>query len=195
VVFKDILPEEGRPSADEVEKPEKPLVSEVQKAMSEVLQIFDVPADAAYSFEEISRLVYDPFPAPLSVRVPRDILEVEGFARDDRGRLAVPGLSLWGALESLAERWVSPDPVQIYYQQMRSGQKGKFDLEKFLARPRRTGRSPSAEDVSTALEDHLRPASIYRVRWRTPPPDDPDAARAAAEEVEAAWAEAAWDDP
>jgi hypothetical protein len=130
------------------------------------LSLFEVPADSPYSEEELSRLVFDPFPAAFSVRVPGPVLEVEGFAPARAGVLTVPGLSLWEALQSLQDRWISPSPAADYFEQAQMS-KPSFDLEGFLARRRAFSPPPSPREVLEALEKSLKAAPVYRVRWST----------------------------
>jgi hypothetical protein len=47
--------------------------------MGQVLEILAVPRGAAYSPDEVSHLVYDPFPARLSVKLPGAPMDLEGF--------------------------------------------------------------------------------------------------------------------
>ena len=134
--------------------------------MVKVLNLFSVPPDSAYSPEELSRLVYDPSPASILVRVPGPVLEAEGFLDQGSGILRVPTLSLWGAFTRIQDRWLSPDPVVIYYEHLAGGKK-PLALEDFLASPRSAASAPSPAELLRALEEQLMPAAVYRVRWST----------------------------
>lgn len=174
-VFGETLTDEAkerheRPSAGDAAR-----VEPLSKAMEEVLNLFAVPADSAFSPEEISRLVCDPFPASLLVRVPGPVLEVEGFQDGGSGVLRAPTLSLWAAFTRIQDRWLSPDPVVIYYEHLAGGKK-PLVLEDFLRRPRSARSAPSPAELLRVLEEQLSPAAVYRVRWSTrnlPGTDDP----------------------
>ena len=134
--------------------------------MVKVLNLFSVPPDSAYSPEELSRLVYDPSPASILVRVPGPVLEVEGFQDQGSGILRVSPLTLWGAFTRIQDRWISPDPAVIYYEHLAGGKK-PLALEDFLARPRSASDAPSPGEILGALKEQLKPAPVYRVCWST----------------------------
>jgi hypothetical protein len=144
--------------------------------MEEVFGVLLVPSGDELSLDELSHLVYDPFPARLSVRLPAAPEEVEGFARDAEGELTVPGLGLWPALRALEGRWLSPDPVLLYVERRGKSEEAPLDLAAFLARERRAMPPPSAAEVRLAIEERLQPASLYRAVWTVlPGEDDPKA--------------------
>ena len=174
-VFSEILSGEARARHEKPSAEDAALLEPFNKAMEEVLNLFAVPPDSAFSPEELSRLVHDPFPASLLVRIPGPVLEVEGFQDQGSGVLRVPPLSLWGAFTRIQDRWLSPDPVVIYYEHLAGGKK-PLVLEDFLGRPRSASRTPSPGDLLRALDEQLKPAAVYRVRWSTenlPETEDP----------------------
>lgn len=167
-VFEDLLSKEVRAGLEDPKMPEEDdLVTDVHDGLSSVLGQFLVPKNETLSADELSHLVYDPFPAPITVRVPGKILETQGFTAGGAGGLTIPGLGLWDALRSLEGHWVSPDPIVAYYEHGRTIKQVKktFDLDGFLARRRTYGETPSDYDVKKAVEQFLTPASVYRVRW------------------------------
>lgn len=145
--------------------------------MGEVLSVLLIPSGQDRSIDELSHLVYDPFPAPLSIQLPGEPLEVEGFepsGSEDRV-WTVDNPGLWAALQSLEGRWVSPDPVMIYVEHKGPNAKG-LDLSALLDTPRRVNRPvPNSLEVRRAIEERLKPAaSIYRVVFRTVPGSEDD---------------------
>ncbi len=86
---------------------ESGLVDDAKSSMETVADALMVPDGAAYSPNELSRLVYDPFPTRLTVSTRGPILQVEGF-RQNGGFLERPPVDLWQALISLEGRWLSP---------------------------------------------------------------------------------------
>jgi hypothetical protein len=165
-IFRDFLPDEERERLADLSYEDESFVEPFKKELEEVLSLFEVPEDSPYSEEELSRLVFDPFPAAFTVRVPGPVLEVEGFAKAGPGGLTVPGLSLWEAFRSVQDRWISPSPVAEYFEQARMS-KPSFDLEGFVARRRAFSPAPSSREVLEALEKPLKAAPVYRVRWST----------------------------
>jgi len=171
-VFEDLLPKETRANLEPPRMPdEDEMVSDVHDGLSSVLGQFLVPKNETLSADELSHLVYDPFPAPITVRVPGKILDAQGFT-GGAGGLTIPGLVLWDALRSLEGHWVSPDPIVAYYEHGRTVKSAKktFDLEGFLARRRTYTDTPTEYEIKRAVEQFLTPASVYRVRWQTVKP-------------------------
>ena len=150
---------EGPPTAEE-----EALLDQLAGAMGQVLEVLEVDGETAYSLDELSRRVYDPFPARLSVSPPDRPTEVEGF-RAAGGDFSVPGLSLWSALEGLEGRWLAPDPLLVHLDHLRAQTDLPFDAAVFSARPRRAENPPSAEGIQEEVEALLRPADVYRLRW------------------------------
>jgi hypothetical protein len=165
-LFEDLLPEDERSAHGKPTSSDEKVLDPFRDAMEEMLGLFAIPADSAYSLEEMSRLVHDPFPAPLVVKVPGPILESEGFDVGEKGVLRVPPVSLWGAFLRLGDRWMAPDPAIVIYEHRRDGER-PLDLEEFLRRARTVSPPASAADVLQALHAATRTAPIYRVRWST----------------------------
>ncbi|HWM89492.1 MAG TPA: hypothetical protein VN493_01860 [Thermoanaerobaculia bacterium] len=173
--------EEGSSGAEELSAQERQMVDKVEEAMEQVLLVLLIPDGQDRSPDELSHLVYDPFPAPLSVQFPSDPLEVEGFvassAEDKVWTVDSPGF--WEALRSLEERWIAPDPVLLY---VAHREDGDLDLEKLVETPRRVIEPmPDSLEVRRAIEERLAPASqVYRAVWQASPP-------AQADEEEFSW--------
>jgi hypothetical protein len=118
--------------------------------------------------EELEReadLVFNPFPATLVVRVPTEPLIVEGFTREEKGRLVAHTMNLLDAVASLEGKWISPDPLAFA---MRSDAKGLKDFAAAIAaEPRRAEAVIGEREVADALRERLQPATRYRVRFIT----------------------------
>jgi hypothetical protein len=120
------------------------------------------------NLEREADLVFNPFPATLVVRVPTEPLVVEGFTREEKGRLVAQTKSLLDAVASLEGKWISPDPLAFA---IRSDSKGLDDLAPVLAaEPRRAAAVIGEREVADALRERLRPAARYRVRFMTRAP-------------------------
>lgn len=169
-LYGDLLEDPVEP---EISAREAELVEAVAEGVTELSGVLDPDEDEGYSLDELSRLVYDPFPARITVEVPGEMLEVEGFdiPADQEGIigegsrvLKVPGLSLWSSWLALEGVWVFPDPAaSFYYLALQDDPDAAFpDL---LAAERRAEPAPSPAEVQDAVEDLLRPEPAYRVVW------------------------------
>ena len=176
-VFSDLLDEAQAAGLPEPSPAERVLVDRLSDAMSAVVDVLLVPPGEAHSPDELSRLVFDPFPGRLAVTLPGAPLELEGFDPQREGPLVVSGFSLWDALRALEGRWVSPDPAGVYVSHRQRGEAKGFDLAGFTARERLAAEAPSPAAVGRALRERLVPAPLYRAVWSV----DPDA------EVEPPW--------
>jgi hypothetical protein len=171
-LFGELVPEEVRAGLDDPDEAEQALVDALETAMAEVAGILEAGGGEAYSLDELSRLVFDPFPARILVRVPEGIETVEGFEVLADGRLLVRPLGLWEAFLGLEGRWLAPDPlVALAAAWTREREGGVFDLDEFVSRERRVVSVPSAGEVADAIDDALRPAAAYRVVWENPAPE------------------------
>jgi hypothetical protein len=171
-LFKDVLPEGEK--IGELSAEEKRLVEAVDERMSKVVEVLGAPEGEAYSLDEISHLVFDPFPAKLTVKLPAAAREVEGFERHGSDTLTVDGLGFWDALLALEGRWLSPDLLSTYVEHRAEGAQ-KIDLAAFVAQPRRAAAAPAAAEVRAALVGQLAPAPVYRAVWTVHPDEDPPA--------------------
>jgi hypothetical protein len=123
--------------------------------------------DETEELEREADLVFNPFPATLVVRVPTEPLIVEGFTREEKGRLVAHTMNLLDAIASLEGKWISPDPLAFA---LRSDSKGLEDLAPVLAGQQRRAEAVIGErEVADALRERLQPAPRYRVRFITRP--------------------------
>lgn len=161
--------EERELSAEEMRRVER-----VGDAMEKVLDVLLIPRGQDRSLDELSHLVYDPFPAPLSIQLPEDPLEIEGFEKsgEEEKVWTVDSPGLWTALRSLEGSWVSPDPVMIYM----AHRKTELDLDELVETPRTFAQPmPDGLEVRRAIEERLQPASsIYRAVWKALRPSEAD---------------------
>ena len=151
---------------------ESALATSVNDAIGAICAALDPAPGEPYTLDELSRLVYDPFPAPMLVTVAGEIVEREGFPGELKSPLRIPVFSIWSAFERLDGRWFSPDPALALWRDDLAKTGKEFDLEGFVALPRRAGPAPTASEVRGAIENELRPAPVYRVRWTPAAKDD-----------------------
>jgi hypothetical protein len=169
VLLEEVLPEEDGGRRELLHRHEEPLVEAVDQAMTDAWEVLLVSSQEAYSINEVSRLVYDPFPARLRVEVPGEVVAIEGFAATPESGLVVPTVSLWQALTDLQGLWLEPDPLLLYVDRSggTTGAPGPgFDLAGIVARERSHAPAPRAAEIRAALETRLLPAPVYRVVFR-----------------------------
>jgi len=175
-LFADQLSDADKKKLPSLSDTEKEHVDRLQAAMQEVWSILNVPEGEDHTPDELSHLVYDPFPGRLTVRLPAAPVEApEGFTVGKDNTLTAEGPGLWQALRSLEGHWLTPDPVLISMEHLRRSPDAPFDLSALLRQPRRTEKPPDAREVRLAIEERLRPAPVYRVLWKVEP-DAEDAA-------------------
>ena len=170
-LFKDVLPD-GTETGELFDQ-EQELIKKLEDAMEKVSDVLLVPKGSDHSPDEVSHLVYDPFPALLTVRLPGAPLEQpEGFelSKDKEGELTAIGPGLWQALRALEGRWLAPDPVLIYVAHSSQSSAEPFDLDTFLTQPRRASEAPNDREVRLAVEERLRVEPVYRVTWKVKVP-------------------------
>ncbi|MFP5284558.1 MAG: hypothetical protein ACLGI9_02355, partial [Thermoanaerobaculia bacterium] len=175
-LFRELtIVEEAEAAEDELSAEEMKRVERVGNAMEKVLDVLLIPKGQDRSLDELSHLVYDPFPAPLSIQLPEEPLEVEGFEKSGQEEKVwtVDSPGLWTALQSLEGRWIAPDPAMIYVAHRGDGE---LDLDELVETPRRFSQPlPNSLEVRRAIEERLKPASpVYRAVWEALPPDKAD---------------------
>lgn len=161
-----LVREEDTEDLPELTELEKSLTDEADEAASQLQSVFAVAEDAAYTIDELSSLVHDPFPAPIDVRGPGEILLVEGFLEED-GILEVRGPSLWNAWRRIGGVLLAPDPVRVRWLRERSKVEEKLSLTEFASRPR-FAHALDERELETRIRDALEPPALLRARWALP---------------------------
>ena len=137
----------------------------LEEATRKALEDLALGESGSQNLEREADLVFNPFPATLVVRVPTEPLIVEGFTREEKGRLVAQTEHLLDAVASLEGRWISPDPLAFA---IRSDSRGLTDLAPVIAAERRRAEAVIGErEVADALRERLQPATRYRVRFLT----------------------------
>ncbi|HSU81116.1 MAG TPA: hypothetical protein VLR69_01800, partial [Thermoanaerobaculia bacterium] len=78
-LFEERLSERDARSLTPLNPDEKRKLDRLDAALRKVVDVLNVPEGAAYSPDEVSHLVYDPFPARLSLKLPAAASSMEGF--------------------------------------------------------------------------------------------------------------------
>jgi hypothetical protein len=149
---------------------EEPLVQRVTEAVERVAEALLIPDGEAYSLNELSRLVHDPFPARLTLAAQGRVLASEGLV-EVGGALERPEIDAWHALRSLEGRWLAPDLVTALASPATADRQPEPDPVAFAALPRFIGSPPSPAEVESALLSELADVRVVSLRWRPPPAD------------------------
>ena len=138
---------------------EEPLANAVVDAMEEIGTRMDEQNQRSETFAEVADLMFNPFPARVAIRVPRDAIAVEGFTRTEKSFVIEP-VDLLESVRKLDGKWISPDPL-VYL--LRDDPPSAEDLARM---PRRARLVSSPTEVATALQEQLVRPRSYVIRWR-----------------------------
>lgn len=156
-VFAAILNrDENQPGVTE---DEAPLVEAVADAMVKIADRMDRQDSSAESFAESADLMFNPFPARMTIRVPGEVLAVEGFEKAEK-ELVIEPVDLFKAVAALEGRWISPDPLAALLREEEP------NAGEIAEKPRTAIPVTSSTDVTRALREQLARPRSYVVRWR-----------------------------
>lgn len=171
VILEDALVEADRADEESLLAAEKTLTDALGEAMGEVLEVLAVEAGEAYSMNEISRLVFDPFPARVRIELPAAPTAVEGFVAAGSERAwQVPEVSLWSALEALATERLSPDPLALLVASEvgllgRTEPAPLLSLDAVADGELKYPVDADATELHREVEARLAAAPVYRLAW------------------------------
>jgi hypothetical protein len=149
---------------EELSEEEGAMIAAVDRATDAVRELLTVDPGQTLSLQAASRLGYDPFPSDLVITLPGDLIEVDGFEKRDAQTVAVLRRGLWDLFSRFEGKWISPDPLARTIA-AQEGEEPEVDFPSLAREPRKSV-APAPADVRAAIEQQLRPATIYRVRWR-----------------------------
>jgi len=158
-------------STGPLEPIEEELVEQVKDAMEDVTFALIVGKGEAFSLNELIRLVYDPFPARLTIAVEGQVLEAVGFSAGADFFERRP-VDAWNALRSLDGRWISPDLVTAAAAPAPEDRQPIPNVLALASSPRRYLPPPEAAEVESAIVAGLVPEEMLRLSWRPPPAAD-----------------------
>lgn len=156
-VFAYIVNEKVDPLLGPTEE-EEPLLTAVTVAMEKIATRVDAQESRADTFAETADLMFNPFPARMTIRVPGEVLAKEGFAKSQE--LVIEPVDLMAAIGRLEGKWISPDPLALL---LREEAPAAAQLAKM---PRRAEVVADARDVAAAVREQLARPRAYIVRWR-----------------------------
>jgi len=146
---------------------EEELVRGVKASMEEVADALILTDEEAFSLNELTRLVYDPFPARLTVVIQGTVIDAKGFIHTGN-TLERPSVDAWSALVALQGRWATPDLVALTVVPGPEDVQPDPDPVAIASLPRRFYSKPTAGEVESALLAELVPEEVHLARWRLP---------------------------
>jgi hypothetical protein len=144
---------------------EERLVVRTKESMEAVADALMVPEAEAFSLNELSRLVYDPFPARLTITVGADVFDVVGFLTRG-GFFERPAVDVWHSLKALEGRWIVPDLVTAAAAPAPDDQQPDPDVLLLASQPRRFSSAPTSGEIESAILAELIPEDLLQLRWR-----------------------------
>jgi hypothetical protein len=136
---------------------ERPFVEGVTGAMEEIATRMDHEQEGgATTFGEEADLVYNAFPARITVRVPGDVISTDGFGKE----LVIEPIDLLKIITSLEGKWISPDPLAVLLRE------DDPQVDGLARAPRMSTKMVHGKDVADAIREQLARPKNYVVRWR-----------------------------
>jgi hypothetical protein len=147
---------------------EENLVDRTKETMEEVAMALLVDDDEAFSLNELSRLVYDPFPARLTVAVQQEVVDSIGFVHGS-DHFERPAVDVWNALRSLEGRWIAPDLVTAAAAPAPDHLQPEPDIPSLSSQRRFYSTPPTSAEVESAILAALVPEEHLVLRFRSSP--------------------------
>jgi hypothetical protein len=147
-----------------VDEEENALLVGARNAMGQVTARLQRKEGESVPVDELFDLVYNPFPADITIRTPRAIVGSEHFEKRADDVVFIRHAGLLDAARTLEGKWLSPDPLAIL---LRSEEE-KFEMPpaaELAAMKRKWSQRVAASELQTALVNAVKPAESYRVRW------------------------------
>ena len=149
------------------------LIERVVAAGEPLIEIFEVPKDDSFTLQELSRLVFDPFPGVVTAKPDGVVVEAVGFV-EGGGGYRIPSLDLWSAYRALDGLFVSPDPLVFLLETQQDDFgcdenddpcRNSARVAAFLQSGSWRASPGSSTLIQQALEAELRPLDEYRLVW------------------------------
>ncbi|HEY0156751.1 MAG TPA: hypothetical protein VGF28_05605 [Thermoanaerobaculia bacterium] len=136
------------PAAPVLFEEEQPYVDQLVRSMDEMLAHMDQDEAQAVTLAEEADLIFNPFPARITVKVPND------------EKLVIEPVHLLDAVKSLEGHWATPDPLAMLVREEELTPEG-------LAVMRRDSTlGVRANDIAEELRKRLREPRNDAIRWR-----------------------------
>ena len=175
-LFSDLIDPSPEP---ELTPAEAVRLERLDDAESAVAELFETEDDQSYSLQELSRLIFDPYPLEVVLArlddggrvapIPPDL--ADGLEDLGDGTWRVRRTSLWDAYLELSGRWVTPNPLAtkvaaLRYLDIEQDKSPPFDLDSLLENTPRVWDRPTAFEIADQIRSRLAPPEIVRIVWK-----------------------------
>jgi hypothetical protein len=161
VLFAALLNEKGVDGiAPAIPESEQAFVEAVAIEMERIADRLSEREGRAATLHEELDLVFNPFPARITILVPGEVVAREGFDQGNDRSGVIERVELFEAIAALEGRWVSPDPVAALLQEQSPG------ARELAAVPRKSTAVVTARQVAEVLRGTLERRRPYTLRWR-----------------------------
>jgi hypothetical protein len=132
----------------EVLEDEEPFVQAVLDAMERIAARMDAGEAGAATFAEEADLIYNPFPARMTIKVPTE--------KD----LVIEQVDLFAAIAALEGKWIAPDPLAALLKEQEPSPR------ELAGQPRKSASVVDAGEIASAVREQLARPKSYSIRWR-----------------------------
>ncbi len=126
---------------------EVPLLEAVIHTMERIGERMDAAEGDAFTFAEEADLIYNPFPARMVIRVPRE------------KELVIEPVDLFQTIADLEGKWISPDPLAALLKEESP------TSEQLASMPRKSTSVITASHIETAIREQLSRPRNHTIRW------------------------------
>jgi hypothetical protein len=128
---------------------EQPYVDQLLRTMDDLVGRMDEEEGNFATLADEADLIFNPFPARITVHVP-----------GDEKPLVIEPIDLLESIKSLEGRWISPDPLVAFLREE------NLSAEQLARQTRRATFNVTAADIESALRAQLTKPRTLSVRWR-----------------------------
>ena len=158
LIFRALYEEDGVIVTDE----EAALVNSV-RVTSDAVMALETDSDA-YTITDEADLVYNPFSADISIKLPSPVLSATGFERKGDSTVTITRPTLIDAVVGLENRWAAPDILALSLRASHDEHDPPTPVE-LAALRRHAAAGVTAAEVRDAIVQRMQPPNVYRVRW------------------------------
>lgn len=153
LLFAEVLGE-GQEPLMPLSEDEQPLVDALRQAMDDIAARMDAEEEGAVTFAEQADLIYNPFPARISIDVPGEVVFHEGFTKE----LVIEPVDPLTSILKLEGRWITPDPLAALLKD------DKITAAQLANLPRRV-ETVTADTIAKTIREELVQPKTFTVRW------------------------------
>lgn len=139
---------------------EQPLIEDTVEAMAAIATGMERQMTQAPTLGEQADLLFNPFPARITVRLPGEAVALHGFAAQGDSVAVIEPIDLLAIVSELEGRWVDPDPLAVLLREESP------TPDALAAKRRRASPVTSSTEIAAAVRERLVRPRTFVVRWR-----------------------------